>query len=244
LRYIGVDGCKAGWIWVGLDGSDSCFGVIRRLSALVEAATSAQRVLIDIPIGMTSIGGKTRTCDRKARKRLGARACTVFTAPCREAIDAGTYKEACDRNKAVTGKKLSRQCWGIVPKIKEVDRLMRRDPAARVLLRESHPELCFAALGRGQPIVHNKKTREGFQARIDVLKTYCPDAGRIIDRVLSTTRRSDVLRDDIVDSLVLAVTASLPDDQLTILPEEPTSDIQGLPMEMVLPNLREFTIDI
>jgi predicted RNase H-like nuclease len=211
---------------------------------LVEGAALAQRILIDIPIGMTSHEGNTRTCDWQARKRLGARACTVFTAPCREAIEAGTYQEACDRNKAVTGKKLSRQCWAIVPKIKEVDRLMRTDPAARSLLRESHPELCFASLRRGRPIAQNKKTTEGFQARIEVLETHCPNAGRIIDMALSTSKRSEVARDDIVDSLVLAVAASLPDDQLTFLPEEPICDIHGLPMEVVLPNLREFTIHI
>ena len=176
LRYIGVDGCKGGWFWLGLDGSDCFFGVAERLSILFDKGTSSQRVLIDIPIGMTSREGKARTCDRQARTRLGARACTVFTAPCREAMGARTYKAACDRNEAVTGKRLSRQCWGIVPKMKEIDRLLRTDPAARALLRESHPELCFMALNQGLPITHNKKTSAGFQSRLDVLETHRFDA--------------------------------------------------------------------
>jgi len=240
MYSIGVDGCRAGWFWVGLDGDTSHFGKVASLSELFTRDCWIKRVLVDIPIGMTSENGEVRTCDHLARKHLGSRACTVFTAPCREAIAAPDYKLACDRNQAVTGRRLSRQCWGIVPKINEVDLLLRSDPQARALVRESHPELCFAAINQGAPLLQNKKTDQGFEVRLALLTSYQSDARALVDQALAMTRRSEVARDDIVDALMLAATASLPNDQLRTIPAEPTIDSCGLPMEMILPSRYEM----
>lgn len=77
---------------------------------------------IDIPIGLLD---GTRACDTAARKLLGQpRGSSVFPSPCRAAIQVASYGDACDANELRTGRKLSRQTWGIAPKIKQVDDAM------------------------------------------------------------------------------------------------------------------------
>jgi len=46
-------------------------------------------------------------------------------------------------------------------------------------------------------------------------------------------RRSEVARDDIVDALVVAATAAVPDASLRTVPFIPEHDSKRLPMEMV-----------
>lgn len=49
------------------------------------------------------------------------RGSSVFPVPCRQAVHSETYHEASKINKEVLGRGLSKQGWGIVPKIREVD---------------------------------------------------------------------------------------------------------------------------
>ncbi|WP_282432349.1 MULTISPECIES: DUF429 domain-containing protein [unclassified Dehalobacter] len=50
---------------------------------------------------------------------------------------------------------------------------------------ESHPELCFAKLNKNQPIIENKRTKEGEQKRLDVLQRYYPEARRVVEKILA-----------------------------------------------------------
>ena len=120
----------------------------------------ASLILIDIPIGLKA-GGKTeRRCDPQARKLLGPRRSSVFPAPCRQAIYASSYQEACDVNQRLTGKRLSVENWNIIPKIREVDCLLSDDTSARGHIREIHPELCFLGIG-GSSNATRQKTKRG-----------------------------------------------------------------------------------
>ena len=78
-------------------------------------------ILIDIPIGLKTGGSGERLSDLGARSILKARKSSIFPVPCREAIYAKTYKEACEVNERLTGKRISKQAWNIVPKIRDVD---------------------------------------------------------------------------------------------------------------------------
>ena len=49
-----------------------------------------------------------------------------------------------------------------LPKIREVDSLLRESAKARRAVREVHPEICFWALAGGRPMRHSKKTERGF----------------------------------------------------------------------------------
>ncbi|HCJ10793.1 MAG TPA: DUF429 domain-containing protein, partial [Clostridiales bacterium] len=110
--------------------------------------------LVDIPIGLPGGGGPAeRACDRLARRRLGPRGSAVFPVPVREAVYAPTYEAACAiQARTRGGRRLSRQVWALVPKMREVDRTLRELGCEAPLLFESHPELCFAALNGGRPL--------------------------------------------------------------------------------------------
>ena len=69
---------------------------------------------------------------------------SVFTAPSRSALDAMDYEDAKKCNFEATGKRLSRQTWGLVQKIREVDHLL--SPSLQERVRECHTELAFACL--------------------------------------------------------------------------------------------------
>lgn len=69
-----------------------------------------------------------RECDQMARARLKhPRASSVFPTPIRPMLDAVTYAQACQIGETTDGRKLSKQTWAIVPKIKEVDQFIRTD---------------------------------------------------------------------------------------------------------------------
>jgi predicted RNase H-like nuclease len=59
-----------------------------------------------------------------------------------------TYEDAAARSKAASGKSLSRQAFGLLPRIGEVDELMTPDRQRHLV--EIHPEVCFTVLA-GSP---------------------------------------------------------------------------------------------
>lgn len=54
-----------------------------------------------------------------------------------------------------------------------------------------------------------------------------------IEEILKQFPRKSVGRDDVVDAMVAAITATASTDSLQTLPAYPPKDSQGLPMEMV-----------
>jgi predicted RNase H-like nuclease len=80
---------------------------------------------------------------------------------------------------------------------------------------------------------HSKKESEGFSERKQVLQSVYPHTDDIIDYALSTYRRREVARDDVLDALSAAVTAIVGMEGLVSIPETPELDSQGLRMEMV-----------
>ena len=231
--FVGVDGCRAGWLAIGLDAQGSWrVNVFPNVSSLWEHHREASLILIDIPIGLKTEGRAERRCDPQARRLLGPRRSSVFPAPCRGAIYASSYQEACDVNQRLTGKRLSVENWNIIPKIREVDCLLSDDAAARDVIREIHPELCFWGLA-GRPMQHAKKRSEGLSERTRLLQSIYPQTANLINHVLSTYRRKDVARDDILDALAAAVTGLIGGENLASIPQEPEFDERGLRMEMV-----------
>lgn len=85
-KYIGVDGCKAGWFYVGIDSIGECdFGVFKTLPDLWQANQEGTLILVDIPIGLPSKNNPSRECDTLARQHLSPlRHNSVFTPPCRQ----------------------------------------------------------------------------------------------------------------------------------------------------------------
>ena len=239
----GVDGCRKGWFYFALvPDREPEWGVVEKIADLVADADDADRIFIDIPIGLPN-DGEGRLCDAEARRKLAPhRTSTVFPVPVRSALTAETYEEASEKNWKASGKRLSKQTYAIMPKIREVDGLLRGSARARRIVREVHPEICFWALAGSSPMRHNKKTRRGFDERVAVLERFHPSAVECFDEIRTGHRRLDLADDDILDAMALAITASANRGTLRTLPERPVEDSCGLPMEMVYAPVSAFAI--
>ncbi len=239
--YLGIDGCPSGWLTVKITGYDSVtLSIYDTIRSIWTDNRDAELLLIDIPIGLPDSGNGTRACDAEARNVLKPyRAPSVYPVPCRKALYAENYKQASAVNKKLTGKGLSKQSWMISPKIREVDTFLLSNHEARGKIREIHPEVLFWALNGGGAMKHNKRTDEGFSERVAVIARYskfCAEILRGNERININIRLSQKLkysRDDIVDAFAAALTGRLSSGILNTLPESPSRDGEGLPMEMV-----------
>ena len=233
MKYLGIDGCRGGWFLIGLNDDDSSrFCLLKKIVELNTYLDPADVVLIDVPIGLRGRHPDERICDKQARKVLRPkRGSSVFPAPSRCALHCDAYAEASERNKACTHRGLSKQSYGILPKIREVDDYLKNKDR-RSKIHEMHPEVCFWALNKRSAMVHKKSISEGYEERLDVLIRYYAQARKTVEMAMQQYRRAEVARDDIVDALVGAVTArnSRP---LHRFPEKPEFDAMGLPMEIV-----------
>ena len=234
MTYIGVDGCKCGWLFVRLDGTAMEFGVATTFRELIAAAPDRASVFVDIPIGLRDDTPTPRSCDTTARKLLGPkRAPTVFPAPIRAILLERSHSDATSKSVRLTGKGISQQAFAIIPKIREVDALIASTDRTKEIVREVHPELCFWGLNGGQAMLHRKKTIDGFAERMAVLDRILPESERIAQEIMAKYLRRDVARDDIADALVALATAAAPSESISTAPLRPERDSRGLPMEMV-----------
>jgi predicted RNase H-like nuclease len=230
--FYGIDGCPAGWFFVGIDREDAFhFGVLERFSDVTLFADQAVLTLVDIPVGLVSAGTSERVCDKQARKLIKPRGSSVFPAPARAALSEQGYREGSEANFNAVGRRLSAQSWAIVPKIREVDQYMR-SANIQHKLREMHPEVAFWALNDRAPLQTAKKQRAGALERLDVLSRHFAGAEECYRQALDTYKRKDVAADDILDAMVGAVTARQ-HPRLATVPADPVRDEEGLLMEMV-----------
>jgi predicted RNase H-like nuclease len=225
----GVDGCPEGWIAADFDLRTG-----RVTPEVFPDAASLFRdpalvTAIDIPIGLP--GGLPRTVDGAARRLLGPRASSVFPAPARVTLDALSYEDACAASHAVCGKRLSRQSYAILPKIKDVDTVLRQQPQLAEHVFEVHPEVCFYFWAGRQPMRHPKRTGFGFAERLDLVRTVFGDAAEAIRAEVSPDQAGD---DDILDALAALWSARRIHSGVAIrLPELEERDELGLPMQML-----------
>jgi predicted RNase H-like nuclease len=235
MRVAGVDGCRGGWVGVQIKHRDETgtVSIFPDIQALWDTWSDLTCILIDIPIGLKEWGPAPRGCDGEARRILRRpRSSSIFPVPCRAAVYATTYLEACAINREKTTKGISKQAWNIVPKIRQVDTLLRNTPAARRPIRETHPEVCFWGLAGGQAILNYKKTALGIQERVTLLERLFPKTRKLISNTVTTFSRDILVIDDVVDALALAVTALHAGDNLESIPSKQEWDGEGLPMEI------------
>jgi len=228
----GMDGCKAGWVAITKDLSSGRISSRLCVSVreLVRNESSVQVFAIDIPIGLRERG--PRTCDREARRLLGrGRSSSVFPAPIRPVLAASSYNAACQIRLQEEGKKLSRQAWEIVYKIREVDELLRQTLKLQSMFREVHPEVSFFFLAGGQPMRHSKKKRAGKEERRKLLE---PIFGHWLHSALAERRDLACNEDDILDAFAALWTAERIASGISqTIPTAPQKDSFGLCMEIV-----------
>ncbi len=233
--FVGVDGCPEGWLAVVY--SESGFETARVYASITDiwnAHRSAERICIDVPIGLRNDSSEPRACDTAARQKLSPhRHTSVFPTPIRPAAREPTYTAAKQVQEACTDGSLNRQTWGITPKIDEVDQFLLKTPRARDVFRECHPEVClWAFTGEAMQFSKLGEPRRGYWERVDALRTVEPS---VYDHLWEATRSGldGASDDDLIDAFATALTAVGPRSQLQTLPADPTIDDEGLPMEIV-----------
>lgn len=181
---------------------------------------------VDMPIGLAAEG--PRPCDRQARQRLGPRRSSVFPAPLRATLACGSHGEACQVSEAASGRRLSRQTYNLLPRIRQLDELLQHQPDLRPRVWEVHPELAFCRWNGGVPMAASKKTEEGARQRGALVEAWLPGAARAIRASL---RRCLVADDDILDALACLWSAGRlwRGEALTLGGE---ADPTGLPMRI------------
>ena len=184
-RFVGVDGCRGGWVAVGLPGPEVL--VRATLRGVLEAFPRAERVAVDMPIGLPS-GPGGRESDRAAKRLLGRASSRVFPAPTRACLEAPTYAAA-----RLVEPSLSAQSYALRSKILEADEL-------RHAVVEAHPELAFLVFA-GRPLV-SKRTWDGQMQRRAALA----EQGLVLSDDLGPAGGT-VAADDVLDAAACALVA-------------------------------------
>jgi predicted RNase H-like nuclease len=198
----GVDGCSGGWlvIWSNDAGDGLESRVFADASTLFQQ--TAQITAIDIPVGLPSTGA--RKCDVAARRILGRRRSSVFPAPVRGVLSASSFEIACNISLQLSGKKLSKQTYAILPRIADVDRCLREDVRLIETVREVHPEVCFTVWNENRPMKYPKLSGFGFVERLRLVDKRWPGSA---ERIREAHPNSVVSDDDILDAFAALWTA-------------------------------------
>lgn len=237
-RWVaGVDGCRAGWVVVLRDrlAGTLLARVVPDFNAVLVLPEAPAVIAVDVPIGLlatASAGG--RACEVLARQLLRTRASSVFSAPTRAALAAfraGSDYQAvstANRGGVATAPGLSQQTFGILPKIDEVDAAL--SSPSQGVVREVHPELCFAEASAGTPMTHSKKTTAGRTERVKLLGSLgFASPLQLLGAKLPKGAKSD----DLLDACIACWTAERVAVGSAILtPTTPPIDSRGLRMEL------------
>jgi len=233
MRLLGVDGCRGGWLVAEATSLEAVpsFHLIERFEEITRLAGRGEAMAcVDIPISLTEA---RRGCDAEARAMLGwPRSASVFTPPCRAALHGRSDGERRALNLLSTGRSLSAQALGILPKIREVDDVMT--PRLQRLIRETHPEVVFAGLRRtGAGVAAPKKTGTGRRQRLALLPSSFAAAAPT--RLTRPFPAGVAALDDYVDALAALVTViRLAHGRAGRLPPHGEDrDERGLVMEIV-----------
>jgi len=231
---IGIDGCKGGWIGAIIDHGKLIINRFNSINSIVEACSNFDEVLVDMVIGLPSNEKHIRP-DTFARRIIKERGSTIFPAPCRQAVYAENISLAYEENERVLGKKFTPLTVGIMPKMREIDMFLQENSHYKNVIKESHPEVCFAML-YGKTLISKKSNSDGIEERIIILRRYLPDI--CLERITYEAKQYKCKVDDIIDAICLAVTANMiVQNKYQIIPDKPMKDESGLIMQMVIPKV-------
>jgi predicted RNase H-like nuclease len=229
--FVGIDGCRGGWLAVHWDGTAESFPVVHFLSNIDELKLSTIRVCaVDIPIGFMDVavpGG--RDAEKLARKFLKGKSSSVFSSPSRKALEAKDFEEALSiniKNSHPPGIGLSRQSAALIPKMSEVDRFM--SPEIQDQIFETHPELAFAIMNGNLAVQSKKRRMIGRKERLELLL----GNGFPSDKLLIPANTPRIWsQDDLLDACACAWSARrIAEGRAVSFPADPPLDARGLRM--------------
>ncbi len=175
-----------GWVVARVADGTVSWSVVDSAAAVLRTTAGCTAVGVDVPLGLPA-GPARRACDDECRARLGRAGPSVFPAPPREVLEAGSYAEACAVARRLTGRAVSVQAFHIGPKIREWD-------AVAVLpdgVVEVHPEVSLRTLAPGVDFA-SKRTARGAGQRIAALGRRT-DVARALGDLPAGARLDDVL---------------------------------------------------
>jgi predicted RNase H-like nuclease len=224
-HVFGIDGCKSGWIVAEKKiENELSITFIKSLDQLEKLIRKEAIAGIDIPLQIHEYG--FRMADKEARALLKSRASTIFSAPAKKTLLAKSYRDACEINFSVCGKKLSKQTWFLFEKIKEA-RTLFCQKEKNLKLYEVHPELSFMAMNDMKVIEFGKKTNDGFKMRYLLLKKFFPKFN--FEEVRAKFKKKDVADDDILDAVaVLWSTQKIIDKIVSYVPKDPETPLSKI----------------
>lgn len=232
--FVGVDFGKGGWLAAAFDDSGfdhaEVFPSIGDIWARYEEV--AERILVDLPIGLVEEGAEPRPCDPAARAVLGPRASAVVDPPVREAARKRRYPAANRVNERKADRELAKHAFAISDGIVAVDELLREVTEARPVFAEAHPEVCYRAFA-GTTLEREKHTAGGYAERMRALATFDRDAPPVVQECAEATAGHEVAVHDVLDAVALGYTARPGPGSVRSLPEDAPTDSTGLPMRMV-----------
>lgn len=194
------------------------------VNTLAEACEGLSILAVDMPIGFVDTPRPGRACEREARALLPGKASSVFPTPCRPALACTTHAEANALSKTL-GVGITRQTFHLFPKMREVDALMRSDRTLHRVIHEAHPELAFARMNGGRPVLSKKRQSDGHADRRQLLAKHGFST--------PVERLPGAARDDILDAIAVCRTATLiAAGAATRLGPTDERDRHGLPMNI------------
>ena len=225
----GVDGCREGWIAVIDDGGRLEARVFPTWSAFIAAVPKTTIIGVDIPIGLPEVG--PRQCDLAARKRLGQpRGSSVFPAPVRGVLRAGSYRELSKLHQEFDGRKLTQQTFRLLPKIAQVDLYLKADPSRQAFVIEVHPEVSFSMWNGRQPMNFRKSKTAGRLERELLIDREWPG---VREQLWKSVQAHDCERDDLNDAFAALWTVRrVAAKTAERLPPRPEVDVTGVRMEI------------
>lgn len=239
IWVAGVDGCRGGWLVVlrYLSAPAQCRSFITDdFSTVLTLPENPAVIAVDMPIGLPEVSGPGgRICDNEARATLGTRRSALFAVPARDAVQQTDYQSAClvASRRSDPPRKVSKQCFNLFPKIRQLDALLSPRLQARVV--ECHPEVAFWALNGEQPMAWPKKIESRpHQPGLDARRRLLEHAGFPPGILWETSiRRSKAGLDDVLDACACAWTAGrISTGAARRFPAQPPLDARGLRMEI------------
>ena len=173
---------------------------IRVVKTLAEACEGLSILAVDMPIGFVDVPRPGRACEGEARALLPGKASSVFPTPCRPVLACTTHADANATSKKL-GIGINQQTFHLFPKMREVDELLRGNRKLKRIVYEAHPELAFARMNGGQPVLSKKRQPDGYADRLKLLARHGFKA--------TVERLPGAARDDILDAIAVCRTATL-----------------------------------
>lgn len=233
----GVDGCRGGWVAVVLDRDRPDAPTARtyaRIADIVADLPDTAILAVDMPIGLrdhTGPGG--RGPERAVRPLLGMRQSSVFSVPSRAAVYADGYAEACRiaRQTSDPPRAVSKQCFFLFDKIREIDTLLIARPELIARLYETHPEVAFWRLNGARAMAEPKKVKSALAPLGLMERRALLEARGLPASLFDAPRLPGVGADDLLDAAAnVLIACRIAEGEAEPFPAPLERDARGLPI--------------